>query len=120
MGRLRFCCALLIIVSIAYALQLQARGILVASILLAIGTLILAVITPIPAGFRARRIRVLQACCAYVAASAPASAVAILLNPNSFTLSTLVLPLAGSLLAWWAYRSRNWRRVLGFEGYYHD
>lgn len=119
MGRLRSCCLVLIFASVAAILSMRAGGApAVAGAALLVGMALLAVVIPFPAHDRPARTRVFAACVAYAVASALAFLIALSSSRTMSSAATLVLPLAGSALALWAYRTRNRKRLTGFERYF--
>ena len=121
MGRLRACCFVLILASTAIAFKLYASGApTISSIAILVGVAILTIITPIPAYNRPMRNWVFRACAAYVAASALGFLTAISVTPNLVTASSAILPLTGSLLTLWAYRTRKRKRISSLSQYFDE
>jgi peptidoglycan/LPS O-acetylase OafA/YrhL len=121
MGRLRLCCCAIILMSCAGIVKLHTNGAsILAPIALVIGVLLLAAVAPFPAYDRQARMRVLYACGAYAALSALAAIIFGLSHSGGVNALLLALPAMGTLLAIWAYLSRNRRRVSGVSTYHKD
>ncbi|MDE0948259.1 MAG: hypothetical protein OSA39_15655 [Sphingobium sp.] len=120
MGRLRLCCCAVILLSCAGIFQLYKSDIsALAMIVLAIGILPLAAITPLAASDRRARRRVVGACMAYTVAAA-LTAIMAMNESGAFNPLLTALPAMGALLSLWAYLTRNRRRVSSYDHYFND
>lgn len=119
MGMLRGFCLISVILAAIVGGSAYARDVPVADLVpLCFGMLALTAILPFPAYERVRRSRVLVACVFFTAASAISAGIANVMDSSDATYLLCLLPLIGALLSFWAWKTRNRKRRVGFSNYY--
>ncbi|VXC92808.1 hypothetical protein [Sphingomonas sp. 8AM] len=119
MELLRGCCLISVILTAIIGASAYAHDVAIAALVpLCFGVLALVVILPFAAYERVRRSRVLIACVFYTAATVITGGIANVFDRSEATYLLCLPPLIGVMLSFWALKTRNRRRRVGFSNYY--